>query len=102
MGIRCYNHYHLVKINLKVLFCLEDIINTPDDNDIGYFLEVDLGYHQNMRKKPKKIPSLLKKKDISEDDFNEHKKEITLKVYTNHIKNFVIGQIRSISFFIGC
>ena len=29
--------------------CLEEILNTPDDNDIGYFLEVDLEYPYNIR-----------------------------------------------------
>ena len=29
--------------------CLEDILNTPDDNEIGYFLEVDLKYPDNIK-----------------------------------------------------
>ena len=29
--------------------CLEEILNTPDDSDIGYFLEVDLEYPHNIR-----------------------------------------------------
>ena len=28
---------------------LEDIINTPDDSDIGYFVEVNLKYPDNMK-----------------------------------------------------
>ena len=28
---------------------LEDIINTPDDSDIGYFIEVDLKYPDNIK-----------------------------------------------------
>ena len=32
---------------------LEDIINTPDDSDIGYFIEVDLRYPDNIKKKTK-------------------------------------------------
>ena len=30
---------------------IEEIFNTPDDNDIGYFIEVDLGYPDNKKKK---------------------------------------------------
>ena len=29
---------------------LEGILNTPDDNDIGYFIEVDLTYPDNIKK----------------------------------------------------
>ena len=29
---------------------LEDILNTPDDSDIGYFIEIDLTYPDNMKK----------------------------------------------------
>ena len=35
---------------------LEDIINTPDDNDIGYFVEVDLKYPNNIKQKTKYFP----------------------------------------------
>ena len=37
---------------------LEDILNTPDDSDIGYFVEVDLSYPDNIKKK-KRISRLL-------------------------------------------
>ena len=30
---------------------LEDILNTADDSDIGYFIEVDLNYPDNIREK---------------------------------------------------
>ena len=30
---------------------LEEIINTPDDNEVGYFFEVDLKYPDNIKKK---------------------------------------------------
>ena len=35
---------------------LEDILNTPDDSDIGYFIEVDLNYSDNMKEKTKQFP----------------------------------------------
>ena len=34
---------------------LEDILNTPDDGDIGYFIEVDLIYPDNIKQKTKKF-----------------------------------------------
>ena len=34
---------------------LEGILNTPDDTDIGYFLEVDLGYPDNKEEKTRKF-----------------------------------------------
>ena len=37
---------------------LEDILNTPDDSDIGYFIEVDLKYSDNKKRK-QKISHLL-------------------------------------------
>ena len=30
--------------------CLNKILNTPDDSDIGYFLEVDLRYPDKIKK----------------------------------------------------
>ena len=49
-----YLPYDEIKITKNVK--LEDIINTPDDSDIGYFLEVDLNYHDNMNEKTKNFP----------------------------------------------
>ena len=35
---------------------LEDILNTPDDSNIGYFIEVDLTYPNNIKEKTKNFP----------------------------------------------
>ena len=35
---------------------LEENTNTPDDNDIGYFIEVDLKYQDNKKEKTKSSP----------------------------------------------
>ena len=37
-------------------FDLENILNTPDDSNIGYFSKVDLSYLDNVREKTKNIP----------------------------------------------
>ena len=65
---------------------LEDILNTPDDNDIGYFVELDLTYPDNIKKKTKNIPFAPVKKKIDPDDFSEYMKEIILDTYTQNKK----------------
>ena len=40
---------------------LEDILNTPDDNDIGYFVEVDSNYPDNIKEKKQNTFRLLLK-----------------------------------------
>ena len=45
---------------------LEDILNTPDDNDIGYFVEADLIYPDNIKEKTENFPfAPMNKKIIS-------------------------------------
>ena len=44
--------------------CLEEILNTSDDNDKGYFLEVDLEYPYNIRQKTKYFPFAPENKTI--------------------------------------
>ena len=39
---------------------LEDVLNTPDNSDIGYFIEVDSKYPDNIKEKTKKIHLLPK------------------------------------------
>ena len=41
---------------------LEDILNTPDDSDFGYFVEVDLKYSDNIKQKTKIFPFAPEKK----------------------------------------
>ena len=38
---------------------LEDILNTPDDSDIRYFIEIDITYPDNMKKRKQNIFHLL-------------------------------------------
>ena len=39
---------------------LEEILNTPDDSQSGYFLEVELSYPYKIRENTKKLSWLLK------------------------------------------
>ena len=41
---------------------IEEILNTSNDSGIGYFLEVDLRYLNNIKEKTKKIPFCREKK----------------------------------------
>ena len=50
---------------------LEDILNTPDDNDIGYFVEADLTYPDNIKEKTKNFPYAPVNKKINPDYFND-------------------------------
>ena len=44
------------EIKLDNTVKLEDILNTRDDSDIGYFIEVDLTYPNNIKQKTKNFP----------------------------------------------
>ena len=65
---------------------LEEILNTPDDSDIGYFLEVDLKYPDNIKEKTKNFPFFPENKKIDPDKFNDYLKKIKPKNYTKSKK----------------
>ena len=44
---------------------LKDILNTNDESVIGYFVEVDLSYPDNIKNKTKTFHLLLKRKKIN-------------------------------------
>ena len=60
---------------------LEDILNTPDDSDIGYFVEVDLIYPDNIKNKTKNLPFAPVNKKINPDNYNDYMKEIKPDTY---------------------
>ena len=47
---------------------LEEVLNTPDDNDIGYFIEVDSRYPDNRKTKTKNFPFAPEIKVIPKDN----------------------------------
>ena len=61
---------------------IEDILNNPDDSDIGYFIEVDLTYPDNIKEKTKHFPFAPVKRKINLDDFNGYMKTIKPDTYT--------------------
>ena len=76
--------YHEIKFDRNVE--LEDIINTPDDSDIGYFVEVDLKYPDNIKQKTKNFPFAPVNKKINPDKFNDYMKEIKPDTHTQTSK----------------
>ena len=69
------------EINFDNNVNLEDILNTPDDSDIGFFVEVDLTYPDNIKEKTKNFPFCPESKKINPDNFNDYMKEIKPDTY---------------------
>ena len=82
------------KIKFETCVCLEDLLNNPDDKNIGYFLDVDLTYPYKIRQKTKHFPFAPENKNLSKNDFNEHMEKIKPKNFISQKNYFVIGQIR--------
>ena len=57
------------EIKFRRNFCPQDLLNTPNDIDIGHFLEVNLSYPYNIRQKTKHFPFAPENKIIDPDDF---------------------------------
>ena len=55
---------------------LEDVLDTPVDSDIGYFVEVDLIYPDKIKEKTIHFPFAPMNKKIIPDNFNDYKKKI--------------------------
>ena len=67
---------------------LDIILNTPDDSEIGYFLEVDLKYQDNIKQKTKYFPFCPENKKINPKKFNKYIDKIKPETYTNS-KNLI-------------
>ena len=61
---------------------LEEILNTTDDSDIGYFIEVGLNYSDDVKCKAKNFPFAPEDKKLNPDDFSEFMKTIKPNTYT--------------------
>ena len=60
---------------------LENILNTPDDSDIGYFIEVDLTYPINIKEKTKNFPFTPVNKKSNPNNFSDYMKETKPDTY---------------------
>ena len=65
---------------------LDEILNTPDDSEIGYFLEVDLKYPDNIKQKTKYFPFCAENKKIDPDKYNDYMNKIKPMNYTKSKK----------------
>ena len=65
---------------------LDEILNTPDDSEIGYFLEIDLKYPDNIKQKTKYFPFCPENKKINPNKYNEYMNSIKPENYTKSKK----------------
>ena len=65
---------------------LDIILNTSDDSEIGYFLEVDLKYPDNIKEKTKYFPFCPENKKIDPNKYNEYMKSIKPESFTKSKK----------------
>ena len=72
--------YHEIKFDTNVK--LEDKLNTHDDSDIGYFIEVDLDYPDETKYKTKKFPFAPVNKKINPDSLSDCMKTIKAGTHT--------------------
>ena len=61
---------------------LKEILNTRDDNDVGYFIEVDLRYPDDIIEKTKNFPFAPENKVILKDNYDDYMKKIKTKKFT--------------------
>ena len=61
---------------------LEDILNTSDDSEVGYFVEVDLKYPEGIREKTKNFPFCPENKFSSHDKFTDYMKKMKVDSHT--------------------
>ena len=65
---------------------LDIILNTPDDSEIGYFLEVNLIYPDNIKQKTKDFPFFPENKKIDPNNYNDYMNSIKPESYTKSKK----------------
>ena len=65
---------------------LEEILNTPDDSDIGYFVAVNLRYPDNIKEKSKNFPFRPENEKIGKDKYIDYMKEIKPEKYAKSKK----------------
>ena len=61
---------------------LENILNTSDDSDTGYFIEIDLTYPDNIEKKTKSFPFAPVNKKFIRNKFSDYVEKIKPDTYT--------------------
>ena len=77
-------HLPFDETKFEKYFCLDVILKTPDDNEIGYFLEVDLKYPDNKKEKIKNFPFCPENKKIIPNKYNDYMNNNEPKNYTKY------------------
>ena len=62
---------------------LDENLNTPDDNDVAYFMEVDINYPENIKERTNKFPSAPGGKVNHKVKNNDYMKKHNLRLYKN-------------------
>ena len=78
--MREYLPYDEIKFDRDVK--LEEILNTPDDTDIGYFIEVELKHPDNIEYKTRIFPFAPVNKKTNPDEFSDYMKKIKPIIFT--------------------
>ena len=75
-----------VEIKIEKVICLEEILNSPDNNEIGYFIEVDLKYPDNIKEKTKNFTFCPENKKINPNKYNDYMNNVKPKKFTKSKK----------------
>ena len=51
---------------------IEQILSTPDDGDIGFFIEVDINYRDDIKEEPKMFPFCPENKNINKINLSNY------------------------------
>ena len=68
------------------IFTLEGISNSPNGSDMGYFVEVDLKYPDNIKEKTKKLTFAAKNNVSPHQKFTKQMNDFKPDVYTKNKK----------------
>ena len=68
------------EINFDKNVKLEDILNNLDDSDIGYFIELDLTYADNIKEETKNFPICPENKVLPKEKYNDYIKKYNLRI----------------------
>ena len=82
MDMLCVKIYLMMILRFVSNIKLEDILNTSDDSDYGYFIEVDLKYPDEIKEKTKNFPFAPENKLTPQNKFTEYMNNMKGDSYT--------------------
>ena len=84
--------YGEIKVDKNVE--IEDILNTSDVSNVGFFVEVDLKYPDELKEKTKNFSFAPENRRIDSDNSIPYMKEYKPITYTQKRRYYVIGLIK--------